>query len=124
MNTTSKKYLFDIVIACDEITAFISGKTRDDYFEDPLLRRAVERDLEIIGEATYQLRNADPNTIQLIPEAAQMIGMRHRLIHAYAQVSDDIVWDTATYDLPALRNVITELLRESTSEDANDRAEL
>ena len=95
MNRETKKYLFDVLTACNEIAAFIKGKTRDDYLIDPLLRRAVERDLEIIGEAMVQLRDIDEPTVRSIPDAQRMIGMRHRLIHAYAQVNDDIVWDTA-----------------------------
>ena len=110
MKPTSKKYLFDIKIACDEIAEFVVGKSRDDYFADTLLRRAVERDLEIIGEAVNQLRSSDPETAQLIPNLGQMVGMRHRLIHAYVQVNDDIVWDTAQQDIPRLRDVVVVLL--------------
>lgn len=70
----------------------------------------MERDLEIIGEAVSKLRNSDPDTADNISNLAQMVGMRHRLIHAYAQVNDDIVWDTVCYDIPKLRKSVTSLL--------------
>lgn len=110
MKQSSKKYLFDIKMACDEIAEFVAGKSQDDYFADTLLRRGVERDIEIIGEAVNQLRSSDPDTAQLIPNLGQMVGMRHRLIHAYAQVNDDIVWDTARHGIPKLRDVVADLL--------------
>jgi uncharacterized protein with HEPN domain len=117
MKPTSKKYLFDIQVACDEITGFVTGKTQEDYYSSTLLRRAVERDLEIIGEAVSQLRSTDPDTAELIPNLAQMVGMRHRLIHAYAKVNDDIVWDTVRHDLPKLREISTSLLESSERAD-------
>jgi uncharacterized protein with HEPN domain len=117
MQSVSKKYLFDIRIACDEIAEFVAGKTPDDYYADTLLRRAVERDLEIIGEAVSQLRTSDPDTAELIPNLAQMVGMRHRLIHAYAQVNDDIVWDTVRHDIPKLRGAVTSLLESPDTAD-------
>jgi uncharacterized protein with HEPN domain len=116
MQPTSKKYLFDIQTACDEITEFVTGKTQNDNYTDVLLRRAVERDLEIIGKAVSQLRNTDPDTAALLPNLNQMVGMRHRLIHAYAQVNDDIVWDTANNNIPRLRDVVASLLGTSRSD--------
>jgi uncharacterized protein with HEPN domain len=79
---------------------------------DLQLRRAVERDLEIIGEAMNQLRVLDRTTFERIPEAALIIGMRNRLIHAYANVNDQMIWDAATQDVRALSMVIQPLLHE------------
>lgn len=55
MSNAAKKLLFDILSACDEITAFIADKTGQDYASNRLLRRAVERDLEIIGESNESI---------------------------------------------------------------------
>jgi len=106
MNRETKKYLFDVLMACEEITSFIRGKSHEDYLNDPLLRRAVERDLEIIGEALAQLRAIDLETAISIPDSPRIIGMRHRLIHAYAEIDDDIVWDSASYDIPQLGDLV------------------
>jgi uncharacterized protein with HEPN domain len=110
MNNRSNKLLFDVLTACREITSFLTGKTRDDYLKDSLLRRAVERDLEIVGEAMSQLRALDAGTFARIPEGSRIIGMRNRLIHTYTDVSDEIVWDTARHDLPELQRVVEEML--------------
>jgi uncharacterized protein with HEPN domain len=112
MSNQTKKLLFDIATACNEIASFIAGKTRDDYLQDRQLRRAVERDLEIIGEAMSQLRMLDRTTFERIPEASLIIGMRNRLIHAYANVNDQMVWDAATQDVRTLSRVIQSLLHE------------
>jgi uncharacterized protein with HEPN domain len=75
-----------------------------------LLRRAVERDLEIVGEAVVQLRATAPTILAAIPDSERIIGMRHRLIHAYAEVDDEIVWDAANHDIPQLGEVVRALL--------------
>ena len=113
MNRESKKYLFDMLSACNEILSFIGGTSFDDYLDNPLLRRAVERDIEIIGEALAQLRTIDPDTAEAIPDSPRIIGMRHRLIHAYAEVDDEIVWDAANHDIPRLEGVVRNLLETS-----------
>ncbi|MCC6627401.1 MAG: DUF86 domain-containing protein [Chloroflexi bacterium] len=110
MNNPPKKLLFDIRAACDELQSFLVDVTRDDYRTNRLLRRGVERDLEIIGEALAQLRVANPSTFERIPAGAQIVAMRHRLIHGYAQVSDDIVWDTVQRDITPLRQAVQALL--------------
>lgn len=84
MNSQSKKLLFDVLTACREISMFLAGKSRDEYDSDVLLRRGVERDLEIVGEAIGQLRALDADTFAHLPDGGMMIGMRNRLIHAYA----------------------------------------
>ena len=112
MKIETKKLLFDVQTACTEILAFISGRTRDEYLDDILLRRAVERDLEIVGEAMSLIRTIDAATFKRIPDASRIVGMRHRLIHAYAQVDDGIVWDTAQHDIPPLLQLARDLLDE------------
>lgn len=112
MPKQTKKLLFDIQTACHEISAFLAGKTHDDYLRDLQLRRAVERDLEIIGEALTQLRQLDLSTFDRIPDASLIVGMRNRLIHGYATVNSTLVWDAVTEDLPPLQIVVQQLLQE------------
>jgi uncharacterized protein with HEPN domain len=110
MTETSQKLLFDALTYCDEILSILAGKTYDNYVEDLVLRRAIERDVEIVGEALSQLRNTDPETANLISELRYIVGMRNRLIHGYDTVNDSIVWDTAKNDIPLLRKAVSDLL--------------
>ncbi len=88
----SRKYLFDIERAADFIHQFTFGKTLADYESSRLLRAAVEREFEIIGEAVSQLAKRDPVLVQRIPEHRRLIAFRNVLIHGYADVDDAVVW--------------------------------
>lgn len=106
----AKKYLFDVLSSCNEIARFVDGYSLDQYLENPLVRRAVERDLEIIGEALVQLRAVAPEIAASIADIQRIIGMRNRLVHAYAEVDDEIVWDAATQEVPLLAIAVRNLL--------------
>jgi uncharacterized protein with HEPN domain len=67
-----------------------------------MLRSAVERQFEILGEALGALRKVDPTTAATIPALAQAVGMRNALIHGYAVVDQSKVWVALSRDLPAL----------------------
>ena len=90
----------------------LSGKRFDDYLSDEMLRSAVERQFEILGEALAQLSKADPKLVARIPDAADAIGFRNVLIHGYAKVDSEIVWLAATQSLPKLRSALDALLEE------------
>lgn len=74
-----------------------------------MLRRAVERELEIIGEAMNRIDQMDP-TIEIAGKK-QIIGMRNRVIHGYDKIDDEIVWGTIVRHLPALKIEIEKLLK-------------
>ena len=89
----SKKKLFeDILIAIQDIESFSNGKTFADYKSDKLLQSAIERQLEIIGEALNRLRALDESHLYYITDAHRIIGMRNILAHGYDVISDHIVW--------------------------------
>jgi len=75
-----------------------------------MLRAAVERQFEIIGEALRRLSKEDPVTIARINEHARIIAFRNILIHGYADIDDRIVWDLAHSKLPTLLLQIESLL--------------
>ena len=79
----------------------LEGRHRSDLDQDWMLAAAIERTLEIIGEAASKV---SPLSRQRWPDLPwrEIIGMRNRLIHGYSSVDHDIVWDVVTYDLPAL----------------------
>jgi Uncharacterized conserved protein len=106
-----RAYLFDIAEACDLVLAFTKSKTVSDYAADPMLRSAVERQLEIAGEALAQALRHHPDLLtDQIPEAPRIIAFRNQLAHGYSSIVDDIVWAIVERDVPALRDRITALL--------------
>jgi uncharacterized protein with HEPN domain len=74
-----------MIDAGEQALAFVDGRQRADLDCDPMLRPALTRAVDIMGEA-----------------AAQIIGMRNRLVHAYFDINPNILWDTVQMALPAL----------------------
>ena len=108
-----RKYLFDMREACELITQFTAGKTYDDFHADSMLRSAVERQFEIIGEALNQAIQRDPALGHTISNAGRIIAFRHRLIHGYATVSDEVVWGILETSLPVLTKEVSRLLADA-----------
>jgi uncharacterized protein with HEPN domain len=80
--------------------------------DEPMLRAAVERHFEIIGEALNRLFQGNPEIAAKVPDLKQAVALRNLLIHGYATVDSAIVWRTAQEDLPKLRKAIAALLSE------------
>jgi uncharacterized protein with HEPN domain len=83
----------------------------DNYLADDMLRAAIERQFEIIGEALVRLRRIAPELADTIPDLAQIIGFRNALSHGYESIDAREVWDTVENDLPRLRDVVARLLQ-------------
>jgi uncharacterized protein with HEPN domain len=112
MPRESAKYLHDIREAAAKVVEFTAGCDRDRYLAADLIRSAVERQLEIIGEALAQLARRDPATAGRISEHARIIAFRNILIHGYADVDSRIVWDIVTTKVVTLQHEVDALLRE------------
>jgi len=93
--------LWDMREAAQEIAAFVRGVTREQYSEDSKLRRAVERDLEIIGEAARHVSESFRTQHPEIPWR-QIIGLRNILSHDYGSVEDERVFAVAQGRIPDL----------------------
>jgi uncharacterized protein with HEPN domain len=106
MRPEGKKYLYDIRKAGELLAEFVAGKTFADYAADALLRSAVERQFEIIGEALSQAIKLEPDLANAISEARRVISFRNILIHGYAAVSNEVVWDVLQKDLPTIRREV------------------
>jgi uncharacterized protein with HEPN domain len=111
MRLEAKKYLFDMRQAAALLSQFTAGKSFADYDSDAMLRAAVEREFEIIGEALGQLAKLDEELAAGISEHRAIVAFRNILIHGYAEVDDRLVWDVVVTKLPILILEIEALLR-------------
>ncbi|HOU46824.1 MAG TPA: DUF86 domain-containing protein [Chitinophagales bacterium] len=113
MDERIEKYLYDIKIAIDELYLFIqqlSSLSFNEYKQNLLLKRAIERELEIVGEAMNRIIKRDENFIQQIEEAKSIISLRNYIIHSYDSVSDENIWAIIQNHLPKLKQQVEELL--------------
>lgn len=110
MRLEAKKYLYDIRQAANLIVEFTAGKDLAAYKVDAMLRSAVERQFEIIGEALSQLRKVDASLSGQISECSRIIAFRNILIHGYADVDDRLIWNVVDIKLPVLLRQVTDLL--------------
>lgn len=99
-------YLYDILKAIEEIDSFLEGRPKlfSDYQTDIKTKRAIERNIEIIGEAVNRILKEDPNF--QIDNARNIIGTRNRIIHSYDNIADDMIWSIVINSLPKLQNEV------------------
>ena len=112
MRRDARVYLWDARAAVEQILEFTRGRSLEDYLGDAMLRSAVERQFEILGEALNQLRKLASAIAQRIPELGEIIDFRNLLIHGYATVDHSTVWRTVEDDLARLHNRLGDLLSE------------
>ena len=110
MDDRIKKYLQDILTAIEEVESFFDNKPKlfDEFFSDLLLRRAIERNIEIIGEAMNRILRID-ETIA-ITNARKIVDARNYIIHGYDSLSPDILWSMVINHFPRLKKEVIELL--------------
>jgi len=111
MENEINTWLEDIDLAIAEIFSFLPEKRNFlEYQKDLKGKRAIERSLEIIGEAVNRILNVDPEFP--ITHARKIVDTRNRISHGYDTVSDDIVWGIIVRDLDKLKAEVKNLLRE------------
>lgn len=98
-----------IIEAGESALRFVAGRRRTDLDSDTMLAFALVRAVEIIGEAASSVSPETCAATASVPWPA-MIAMRNRLIHAYFDIDHDIVWKTATEEIPALLPLLRHLL--------------
>jgi uncharacterized protein with HEPN domain len=108
-----EKYLFDVLDSCRFLLEFTSGRTLEDLRGDRGFRSAVERELQIIGEAVLQLSKLAPAVAERFSEHSRIIGFRHILVHGYDVLDLDLVWAVVREKLPTLRAEAEALLGET-----------
>lgn len=113
MQPDPRKYLWDALRAAGFLRQFAAGKTFAEYEGDILLRSAVERQFEIVGEALSQLAKSHADMAAQVPELPRIVAFRNILIHGYANVDDALVWQVLTDKLPQLVTAVRTLLADS-----------
>jgi uncharacterized protein with HEPN domain len=83
MNDETKRRLLDALEACRAIQKFSAGINYESFVGDELVRAAIERKFEILGEALNRAEQSDPELVDRVPELRRLIGMRNRIIHGY-----------------------------------------
>lgn len=106
-----RAWLLDIVVACDLLADFTRAKSFDDYAADALLRSAVERQLEIIGEALRVAVQHRPVFATQITDVPAIIAFRNQLTHAYSAIDHRTVWGLLERRIPFLRSEVEALLQ-------------
>ena len=109
MDDLAQKYLVDISVSIASIEEYLGDKR--DFFvyqNNKMLRRAVEREFEIIGEAMNKLDKINPDLS--ISSKKLIIGLRNRVIHGYDKIDNEIIWGAIVRHLPTLKNEIEKLI--------------
>ena len=109
MKDKIKKYLLDISNSINSINEYLGDKGDfNEYKKNKLLRRAIERESEIIGEAVNRILKEDESV--KIKNAGKIIGLRNWVIHSYDNVDDTIIWGIIINHLPKLKREVENLL--------------
>jgi len=94
-----KAYLWDMLDATKAVQQFVVGKAFNDYINDRMLRGAVERHVEIIGEAANRISQTFRGNHPEIPWRS-IISQRHVLAHEYGEIKQELMWKVATVHIP------------------------
>jgi uncharacterized protein with HEPN domain len=106
MDNDIKTWLYDIIQSINEIDSYFMDKPKifAEYLLDLKTKRAVERNIEIIGEAVNRILKKDKN-FKLV-NAQKIIGTRNRIIHGYDKISDELIWSIVINNLPKLKEEV------------------
>ena len=112
MDNNIKTWLFDILVSINEIESYFVDYPMlfEVYKSDLKTKRAVERNIEIIGEAMNRVLKVDDGIV--ISNSRKIVDVRNRIIHGYDSVSDDVIWGLIIKNLPLLKIEIEVLLKE------------
>jgi uncharacterized protein with HEPN domain len=111
MDNEIKTWLYDIIQSIREIDSYYADKPKifEDYLTDTRTKRAVERNIEIIGEAVSRILKKDQHF--KLANARKIIGTRNRIAHGYDKISDEFIWSIIINNLPRLKEEVDNLLK-------------
>ena len=109
MRHETHKYLFDVLTSINSINEFL-GDNHDfkEYLKNKLLRRGIEREVEIFGEALNKALKIDPSL--KIENARKIVDTRNWVIHGYDKVDDVVIWGIISIHLPKLKKEIIKII--------------
>ena len=113
MNPRSIKRLEDAAEACSKIRDFTRNHSIEEFIQSDLLKAAVERQFEIIGEALGIASKEDPSVENHLPELPRIVALRNRLIHGYDSVDPELIWDLVQTKVPALISHLEKVLNKN-----------
>ncbi|MDR0940849.1 MAG: DUF86 domain-containing protein [Bacteroidales bacterium] len=113
MDSEIQSLLYDILRSIEEIDSFFADRPKlfDDYKKDVRTKRAVERNIEIIGEATNRILKINQHIE--ISNARKIVEARNRIIHGYDSISDEVIWGIVVRHLPLLKMELSAMIEKS-----------
>ncbi|MEM1354952.1 MAG: HepT-like ribonuclease domain-containing protein [Planctomycetota bacterium] len=105
-------YLRDMLDNAFFVQSFCQDKSREDVADDQPTRFVIERGLQNIGEAAFQLRRTGAECINVVPDSDRVIATRHILVHGYDEVKPRVLWDIITIHLPGLISALSQYFDE------------
>ncbi len=109
----SAKLLQDVLDAGEAIRSFVSSRSLGDFQANLILRSAVERQFEIMGEAMKRLGQVNPALTDRLDSSSRIIAFRNIIAHGYDVLDPAIVWSVIQSDLPKLLDQVEALLSEA-----------
>ena len=113
MTRDRESFLFDIHDSSRFLVEITQNENFERYQQDRTFRRAIERELQIVGEAMLQLRKLDSELTAKISESERIIGFRHVLVHGYFDLKPNVVWGILKNRLPTLIKEVAALLKDA-----------
>lgn len=115
MDNRIKKWLVDIYETIKTIESYFENEPRDFalYVQNEMRKKAVERNLEIIGEAVKRILDHDPTFTQKISDDRPIVNLRNYIIHSYDSVSNENIWSILITHLPKLKTEVESILNEN-----------
>ena len=113
MDSYVRDLLSDIVRSIDEIHEFSNGLTVEDfklYLSNKMMRRAIERDLIIIGEAMHDIVKVDRTRVMRIKNSRRVVELRNDVVHSYDELANEKIWQFIWTELPYLRKEVSHIL--------------
>lgn len=111
MDEYIEKYLYDVLLSIEEVESFFEGQPKlfEHFQKDILRQRAVERNVEIMGEAINRILKIDPDFP--LPNARAIVNTRNRVIHGYDSVTLEFLWGLVIKHIPALKEDVLKFIK-------------